>query len=104
MIGPAVAAAKAEGLPVEGPYPADTMFLRARDYDGIVTMYHDQGQIAMKLMGFSRGVTIQAGLPVPIVTPAHGTAFDLYGIGRADPGAIQAAFDIGVRLAAGRGN
>jgi 4-hydroxy-L-threonine phosphate dehydrogenase PdxA len=103
VIGPAVAAAKAEGLPVEGPYPADTMFLRARDYDGIVTMYHDQGQIAMKLMGFSRGVTIQAGLPVPIVTPAHGTAFDLYGIGRADAGAIRAAFDIGVRMAAVRG-
>jgi 4-hydroxy-L-threonine phosphate dehydrogenase PdxA len=102
IITPAVEAAKSRGLPVDGPYPADTIFLRAKDYDCIVTMYHDQGQIAMKLMGFGRGVTIQAGLPVPIVTPAHGTAFDLYGLGRADPGAIRAAFEIGVRMASKR--
>jgi 4-hydroxythreonine-4-phosphate dehydrogenase len=102
IIGPAVEAAKADGLPVEGPFPADTVFLRARDYDGIVTMYHDQGQIAMKLMGFARGVTIQAGLSIPIVTPAHGTAFDRYGAGTADAGAIRAAFDIGVRMAGAR--
>ena len=102
VIGPTVGEAKAMGFPVEGPFPADTIFLRAKDYDAIVTMYHDQGQIAMKLMGFSRGVTIHGGLPIPITTPAHGTAFDIQGKGVANPGAIQAAFNIGLRLAAGR--
>lgn len=102
IIGPTVEEAKTMGLPVEGPFPADTIFLRAKDYDAIVTMYHDQGQIAMKLMGFSRGVTIHGGLPIPIITPAHGTAFDIQGKGVANAGAIQAAFDIGLRLAAGR--
>lgn len=92
VIGPTVAKARQMGFPVEGPFPADTVFLRARDFDAIVTMYHDQGQIAMKLMGFSRGVTVHGGLPIPVVTPAHGTAFDISGKGTADPGAMQAAF------------
>ena len=54
----------------------------ARAFDAVVTMYHDQGQIAIKLMGFSRGVTVQGGLPIPIATPAHGTAFDIAGQGK----------------------
>lgn len=94
IIGPAVEEAKGRGLPVVGPFPADTIFLRVKDFDAIVTMYHDQGQIAMKLMGFSRGVTVHGGLPIPIATPAHGTAFDIYGQGKANLGATQAAFDI----------
>ncbi|WAC27578.1 4-hydroxythreonine-4-phosphate dehydrogenase PdxA [Ancylobacter sp. SL191] len=94
VIGPAVEAARAQGFPVIGMYPADTIFLRAKEVDAIVTMYHDQGQIAMKLMGFSRGVTVHGGLPIPIATPAHGTAFDIYGEGKANVGATQAAFDI----------
>jgi 4-hydroxythreonine-4-phosphate dehydrogenase len=65
-------------------------------------MYHDQGQIAMKLMGFWRGATVHGGLPVPITTPAHGTAFDIYGQGRADPGATQKAFDLLISLALDR--
>jgi 4-hydroxythreonine-4-phosphate dehydrogenase len=60
----------------------------------VVTMYHDQGQIAIKLMGFSRGVTVQGGLPIPITTPAHGTAFDIAGQGKANVGAIRQAFEI----------
>jgi 4-hydroxy-L-threonine phosphate dehydrogenase PdxA len=102
VIGSAVEEARANGYPVTGPFPADTIFLKARDHDAIVTMYHDQGQIAMKLMGFSRGVTVHGGLPIPIATPAHGTAFDIYGRGKADVGATQAAFDICVAMAAGR--
>ena len=102
VIGPAVEAAKGRGLPAVGPFPADTIFLRAREFDGIVTMYHDQGQIAMKLMGFSRGVTVHGGLPIPIATPAHGTAFDIYGEGKANLGATQAAFDIVVAQSQGR--
>ena len=85
---------------MSGPYPADTIFLKAADVDAIVTMYHDQGQIAMKLMGFWRGVTVTGGVPIPIATPAHGTAFDIYGLGKANPGAMQAAFDMACRMAA----
>jgi 4-hydroxythreonine-4-phosphate dehydrogenase len=102
IIGPAVEEARRRGYPVVGPFPADTIFLRAKEFDAIVTMYHDQGQIAMKLMGFSRGVTVHGGLPIPIATPAHGTAFDIYGRGQANIGAMQAAFDLCVAMSASR--
>ena len=65
-------------------------------------MYHDQGQIAMKLMGFERGVTVQGGLPIPVTTPAHGTAYDIAGRGIANVGAMKNAFDLACRMAAGR--
>ena len=102
-IGPAVINANAKGIPAQGPFAADTLFLKVqgdqRQFDGIVTMYHDQGQIAMKLMGFWRGVTVQGGLPVPILTPAHGTAFDIAGQGKANPGAMKQAFELACRMA-----
>ena len=100
IIEPAVRKLNARGIEVVGPYPADTIFLKARDgeLDAIVTMYHDQGQIAIKLMGFSKGVTVQGGLPVPITTPAHGTAYDIAGEGRANVDAIANAFDIARRM------
>ena len=98
VIGPAVEAARARGIDVQGPFAADTIFLKVqgdqRRFDGVVTMYHDQGQIAMKLMGFWRGVTVQGGLPIAITTPAHGTAFDIAGRGIANPGAMQQAFEL----------
>ena len=96
IIGPAVEKAKAMGLPVEGPYPSDTIFLKAvaKELDAIVTLYHDQGQIAIKLLGFWQGVTVQGGLPVPITTPAHGTAFDIRGQGKAHVGPMRAAWTI----------
>ena len=92
IIAPAVESLKREGLPIQGPYPADTIFLQARDgqLDAIVTMYHDQGQIAIKLLGFSQGVTVHGGLPIPITTPAHGTAYDIAGQGRAS---VQATYN-----------
>ncbi|QSN64033.1 4-hydroxythreonine-4-phosphate dehydrogenase PdxA [Caballeronia sp. M1242] len=105
VIAPAVDKARSLGYDARGPFPADTIFVRARDqraFDGVVTMYHDQGQIAMKLMGFWRGVTVHGGLPVPITTPAHGTAFDIHGQGRADVGATQKAFDIALSMAQAR--
>jgi 4-hydroxythreonine-4-phosphate dehydrogenase len=105
VIAPAVEAARELGYDAQGPFPADTIFVRARDqkvFDGVVTMYHDQGQIAMKLMGFWRGVTVHGGLPVPIATPAHGTAFDIHGQGKADVGATQKAFDIVTKMALDR--
>ena len=101
IIAPAVSEANAQGYPVAGPFPADTIFLKARDgqYDGVVTMYHDQGQIAVKLLGFERGVTIQGGLPIPITTPAHGTAFDIAGQNKANVEATVQAFLIACRMA-----
>lgn len=100
VIAPAVEACKAQGYPVEGPFPADTIFIKARDgeYDAIVTMYHDQGQIAIKLMGFKQGVTVQGGLPIPITTPAHGTAFDIAGTGNADVNPTRNAFTIACQM------
>jgi 4-hydroxythreonine-4-phosphate dehydrogenase len=97
---PAVAELNARGLAVQGPFAADTIFLRARDgaFDAVVTMYHDQGQIAIKLMGFSRGVTVQGGLPIAITTPAHGTAYDIAGTGKANVEATGHAFDIAQRM------
>lgn len=102
IIAPAVSEANAEGYPVAGPFPADTIFLKARDgqYDGIVTMYHDQGQIALKLLGFDKGVTIHGGLPIPITTPAHGTAFDVAGLNKANVDATVQAFLIACRMGA----
>jgi 4-hydroxy-L-threonine phosphate dehydrogenase PdxA len=102
VIAPALEVARARGVNIVGLYPADTIFLRAKEVDAIVTMYHDQGQIAMKLMGFSRGLTVHGGLPAPVVTPAHGTAFDIYGKGLATVGAMQAAFDMACRMATER--
>ncbi len=101
IIGPAVRKAEALGISVSGPYPADTLFIAARrgDFDAVVTMYHDQGQIATKLLGFERGVTLQGGLPLPIATPAHGTAFDIAGKGIANVGPTQAAFGVALRMA-----
>ncbi len=102
IIEPAVAAAKDRGFDVEGPFPADTVFLRAlkEGYNAVLTMYHDQGQIAMKLMGFDKGVTMMGGLPFPLCTPAHGTAYDIAGKGIADVGASREAILLAARMAA----
>jgi 4-hydroxythreonine-4-phosphate dehydrogenase len=101
VIRPAILDAAAKGINVDGPFPSDTVFLKLRDgfFDAVVTMYHDQGQIAMKLMGFQRGVTVGGGLPIAITTPAHGTAFDIVGQNRADVGAMIEAFKLAIRLA-----
>ncbi|GAA2025250.1 4-hydroxythreonine-4-phosphate dehydrogenase PdxA [Pseudokineococcus marinus] len=100
-IAPAVALLRSEGVDAQGPFPCDTLFIRAREgeFDGVVTMYHDQGQIAMKLMGFEQGVTVQGGLPVPIATPAHGTAYGIVGQGVATLGPTQRAFDVALEMA-----
>ena len=101
IIEPAVRQARAKGLPADGPYPADTVFVRAKagQFDAVLTMYHDQGQIAMKLLGFDRGVTLLGGYPFPICTPAHGTAYDIAGKGVANVGAARAALLLAARMA-----
>lgn len=104
-IAPAVMEARALGVECEGPFPSDTVFLRAKrgDFDAVQTMYHDQGQIAMKLLGFEEGVTLIGGHRVPVTTPAHGTAYDIAGKGIAHPGATRAALLLAARLAAASG-
>jgi 4-hydroxythreonine-4-phosphate dehydrogenase len=101
VIEPAVDQAREEGLDARGPIPADTVFVRARggEFDAVVTMYHDQGQIAMKLLGFDRGVTLAAGLLFPVTTPAHGTAHDIAAKGITNPGAMIAALKLATQMA-----
>jgi 4-hydroxythreonine-4-phosphate dehydrogenase len=102
VIEPAVRKAIAKGFTVEGPFPSDTVFLRAKngDFDAVLTMYHDQGQIAMKLMGFDRGITLIGGFPFPICTPAHGTAYEIAGRGIANLGASREALSLAIRMGA----
>ena len=94
IIQPAVKRMQERQISVAGPYPADTLWLKVRDgeYDVVVTMYHDQGQIAIKLLGFDQGVSLLAGLPVPVTTPAHGTAFDIVGKNAANLAPTRNAF------------
>jgi len=102
IIRPTVEKARSTGIDCTGPLPSDTIFLRARagHFDAVVIMYHDQGQIATKLLGFQKGVTVSAGMKTVYTTPAHGTAFDIVGKGRADPGAMTAAFRMAAKLGA----
>src|SRR4029079_18270442 len=104
IIEPAVKQAKAKGLPADGPYPADTVFVRAKagQFDAVLTMFTAQGQIAMKLLVFDRGVTLLGGYPFPICTPAHGTAYDIAGKGIANIGANRAEVLPSASLAAPR--
>lgn len=102
IIAPAVAAGKSLGIACDGPYPPDTVFVRAwkgGQFDAVLTMYHDQGQIAMKLIGFDSGVTLLGGYPFPVCTPAHGTAYDIAGKGVANIGASKAAMLLAARMA-----
>lgn len=102
-IGPAIEEARRWGVRVEGPCPADTVFVRAREgeFDGVVCMYHDQANIARKLLATRSGATLFMGLPVPCGTTAHGTAFDKAGQGIADPGSLAHALEYVSLLVAG---
>jgi 4-hydroxythreonine-4-phosphate dehydrogenase len=101
IIAPAVSAARSEGWNVSGPLPADALLVAGRDgtYDAIVAMYHDQGHIALKLLGMHRAVNITLGLPIVRTSAAHGTAFDLAWQGRADWGGMAAALRVAAQLA-----
>jgi 4-hydroxy-L-threonine phosphate dehydrogenase PdxA len=104
IIRPTVDRIRAAGVNCVGPISSDVIFLKARkgDFDGVVMMYHDQGQVATKLLGFNKGVTVTAGLKAVFTTPAHGTAYDIVGRNKADPGALEHAFHIAARMAAAR--
>jgi 4-phospho-D-threonate 3-dehydrogenase / 4-phospho-D-erythronate 3-dehydrogenase len=104
IIRPTVDRLRESGIGCTGPVPSDTIFVRTLkgEFDGVVMMYHDQGQIATKLLGFNKGVTVTAGLKTVFATPAHGTAFDIVGQGKADSGGLEYAFKLAAKLAAAR--
>lgn len=102
VLNPVVEAMRANGMDVIGPVPADTLFMHAfnKEYDSVVTLYHDQGQIATKLKAFDIGVTVSGGMPYAITTPEHGTAFDIAGKGIAKTKATEEAIRIAAQMAA----
>ena len=102
IIGPAIEAARAEGIDASGPWPGDTVFMQARNgrFDIVVAQYHDQGLIPVKYMGVEKGVNVTLGLPFVRTSPDHGTAFDIAGAGVADPSSLETAFDYALRLKA----
>jgi 4-hydroxythreonine-4-phosphate dehydrogenase len=104
FIGPAVQAARAEGIDALGPFPPDTVFMRARRgaFDLVVAMTHDHGLIPVKYLGVEEGVNVTLGLPFVRTSPDHGTAFDIAGQGRADAASLVAALRAARSLAAGR--
>jgi 4-hydroxythreonine-4-phosphate dehydrogenase len=101
VIRPAVDASRAAGIDVAGPFPADTIFLRAHrgEFDVVVACYHDQGLIPVKLLAFGRAVNVTLGLPIVRTSVDHGTAFDIAGRGLADHGSMVEAVLLAARLA-----
>lgn len=104
IVGPAVARLQALGIRAKGPLPSDTMFHPAarQGYDAALCMYHDQALIPLKTLGFDKGVNVTLGLPMVRTSPDHGTAFDLAGSGRADPGSLIQALLMADQIARNR--
>ena len=104
IIEPAILMARDQGIEVTGPYPGDTVFLKARDghFDAVVAMYHDQGLIPVKLLAFDQAVNITLGLPIVRTSPDHGTAFDIVGRNKANPGSMRSAIELAIDLAVRR--
>jgi 4-hydroxythreonine-4-phosphate dehydrogenase len=100
-LAPAVAACRSRGVDVSGPFPGDTIFVRAvrGEFDVVVACYHDQGLIPVKLLAFGEAVNVTLGLPIIRTSVDHGTAFDIAGRGVADPGSMIAAVLLAARLA-----
>ena len=96
-----VLAPAARALGADGPLPADTVFVRAMrgEFDAVLAPYHDVGMTAIKVAAFGRGVNVTLGLPFPRTSPDHGTALDIAGTGRADPGSMRAAVELAIHLA-----
>ncbi len=104
VIAPAVESCRAAGLDVQGPFPGDTVFVRAQrnEFDVVVACYHDQGLIPVKLLAFGKSVNVTLGLPIIRTSVDHGTAFDIAGKGIADPGSLVEAILLASRLATGK--
>ncbi|MSR56600.1 MAG: 4-hydroxythreonine-4-phosphate dehydrogenase PdxA [Planctomycetaceae bacterium] len=103
LIAPAVQSAAQQGIDARGPFPADTLLKRATEgeFDGVVAMYHDQGHIALKLIGFNRAVNVTLGLPIVRTSPSHGTAFDIAWQGKANGAGMIEAVRVAARLSFG---
>lgn len=103
IIAPAIATARAEGIEASGPWPGDTIFMRARrgEFDIVVAQYHDQGLIPVKYLGIDHGVNITVGLPFIRTSVDHGTAFDIAGQGIADASSLRVAFDVALSMTPG---
>ncbi|HSU78135.1 MAG TPA: 4-hydroxythreonine-4-phosphate dehydrogenase PdxA [Burkholderiales bacterium] len=101
LIAPAIAAARAAGIEASGPLAADTLFVpeRLRNADAVLAMYHDQGLPVLKYASFGRGVNVTLGLPFVRTSVDHGTALDIAGSGRADPGSLREALELAIELA-----
>ena len=101
IISPAIMLAQEVGIKCSGPYPADTLFMRATDgeFDGVVAMYHDQGMIPIKMYAFDSAVNVTIGIPIIRTSPCHGTAFDIAGKGLANPESMKAALRIAIDMA-----
>jgi len=101
IISPAILLASEQGIDCEGPFPADTLFLRAArgEFDGVVAMYHDQGLIPVKLLAFDKAVNVTIGIPIIRTSPAHGTAFDIAGKNLANPAGMKAAITTAIQMA-----
>lgn len=101
IIAPAILMARDQGIDATGPYPGDTVFLAAKNgkFDAVVAMYHDQGLIPVKLLAFDQAVNLTIGLPIIRTSPDHGTAFDIVGRNRANPGSMRAAIEMAIDLA-----
>ena len=100
IVVPAVTAARSEGIDISGPFPADTIFVRAArgEFDAVVALYHDQGLIPVKLLAFGRAVNVTLGLPIVRTSVDHGTAFDIARQGVADEGSLVEAVLLAARL------
>jgi 4-hydroxythreonine-4-phosphate dehydrogenase len=100
VIRPAVVRAREAGIDVDGPFPADTLFVRAArgEFDAVIAMYHDQGLVPVKLAAFGRAVNVTLGLPIIRTSVDHGTAFDIARQGKADPGSLIEAILLAARL------
>jgi 4-hydroxythreonine-4-phosphate dehydrogenase len=104
IIAPAIAQARASGLDVDGPFPADTLFVprHLAGYDAVLAMYHDQGLPVLKHAGFGHAVNVTLGLPIIRTSVDHGTALDLAGSGQAEAGSLIAAIELAAAMAARR--
>jgi 4-hydroxythreonine-4-phosphate dehydrogenase len=104
VLRPAVRAAQARGLNIDGPFPGDTIFVRASrgEFDAVIACYHDQGLIPVKLLAFGQAVNVTLGLPIVRTSVDHGTAFDIAGKGVADPSSMITATLLAARLATAR--
>jgi len=104
LITPAINMAREQGIDATGPYPPDTVFMSAANgkFDAVVAMYHDQGLIPVKLLAFDRAVNITIGLPIVRTSPDHGTAFDIVGRNRANPGSMRSAIELAIDLSVKR--